>query len=206
MTNTILVSHTIGISVAQGSEAILESTLWGDGSWANETDWAGDGSIITGTRNYWLSPGFVDPSNLDYHLGPTSAAIDLGIPTSLAIDIDNQPRPNPNSMIPDLGADEYWELVPISEVEITGPMTGIAYTPITFVATISPETATPNVLYYWLPVPDSGQWTNSVSYHGRVRDKTLQVRAINAGSVVTDTYTITIESAFMPLFLPIVNR
>ena len=31
LTNTILVSHTVGISVSVGSTATLEATLWGSG-------------------------------------------------------------------------------------------------------------------------------------------------------------------------------
>ena len=38
LTNTILVSHEIGISVTAGCTATLEATLWG-----NDTDWAGGG-------------------------------------------------------------------------------------------------------------------------------------------------------------------
>ena len=36
--NTILVTLSIGITVAAGSTATLESALWGSGEWANETD------------------------------------------------------------------------------------------------------------------------------------------------------------------------
>jgi hypothetical protein len=105
MTNTILAGHTVGISVTAGSAAMLEAALWGSGQWANGTDWAGAGTILTGTVNIWGDPAFVDPSAGDYHIGPGSAAIDAGVDAGVTTDIDHQPRPY---QIPDLGADEYW--------------------------------------------------------------------------------------------------
>ena len=105
MTNTILVSHTVGISVTAGSTATLEGTLWGSGSWANGTDWGGEGSIITGTVNLWSDPAFVDPDGGDYHLGSASAAIDAGVEAGVTEDIDGDTRPV--GAAPDTGADEF---------------------------------------------------------------------------------------------------
>jgi hypothetical protein len=105
MTNTILVSQTVGVTVTANSTATLVGTLWGSGAWANEADWGGAGAIITGTVNVFGDPGFVDPAAGDYHIGPGSAAIDAGLNAGVLMDIDNQPRPY---HAPDLGADEYW--------------------------------------------------------------------------------------------------
>jgi len=105
MTNTILVSQTVGITVAANSTATLVGTLWGSGAWANGTNWSGDGVIVTGTVNVFGDPGFVDPDAGDYHIGSGSAAIDAGVNAGVRMDIDNQPRPY---QAPDLGADEYW--------------------------------------------------------------------------------------------------
>jgi uncharacterized repeat protein (TIGR01451 family) len=108
LTNTILVSHTVGITVGYGHTATLEATLWGTDTWANETDWGGVGTIlgtiITGTpsHNYWGDPAFVDPDNGNYHLAPGSAAIDRGVAAGVHTDIDGEPRTG----VPDLGADE----------------------------------------------------------------------------------------------------
>ncbi len=105
LTNTIVVSHAVGISVKSGETAVLEATLWGAGEWANVTDWVGSGTIVTGTINFWDNPGFVDPTAGDYHIGPSSGALDRGLVTGVIGDIDHQPRPY---QAPDLGADEYW--------------------------------------------------------------------------------------------------
>jgi hypothetical protein len=41
MTNTILVSHVVGITVVAGNTATLTATLWGTDTWANFADWGG---------------------------------------------------------------------------------------------------------------------------------------------------------------------
>jgi uncharacterized repeat protein (TIGR01451 family) len=105
LTNTILVSNTIGITVAGGNMATLEATLWGSSGWANETDWGGSGTIITGTRNIWGDPAFVNPAQGDYHIGSTSLARDAGINAGITRDIDGELRPMGWGY--DLGADEY---------------------------------------------------------------------------------------------------
>ncbi len=106
MTNTILVSHTVGISVTAGSTATLEATLWGSGNWANGTDYGGSGVIITGTINIWGDPAFVNPDGGDYHLGPGSAARNAGVNAGVSDDIDGDTRPMESGY--DIGADEFW--------------------------------------------------------------------------------------------------
>lgn len=100
LTNTILVSHTTGITVSEGNTTTLEATLWG-----NTTDWGGAGTIIIGTRNLWGGSGFVNPGGGNYHIGPTSVAIDTGVDADVTIDIDGDPRPIGAGF--DIGADEY---------------------------------------------------------------------------------------------------
>lgn len=105
LTNTILVSHTMGITVTAGSAATLEGTLWGSGTWANGVDWGGAGAIITGTVNLWDNPGFRGADNNDYHITPDSAAIDAGVGAGVTVDLDGDPRPAGDGY--DIGADEY---------------------------------------------------------------------------------------------------
>jgi hypothetical protein len=100
--DSIVVGQAVGVYVESGS-ASIESTLWGSGTWANDADTGGGGTIDTGTNNYYGDPVFVDTANDDYHIQKTSPAIDKGVDTWIAIDMDNQSRPAGET---DLGADE----------------------------------------------------------------------------------------------------
>lgn len=104
LTNTILASHTVGIDVTGESTATLAATLWGSGAWANREDWDGEGTLESGSRNYWDSPAFKAPDAGDYRIGPRSGAIDRALSTWISSDIDGDPRPL--GPAPDLGADE----------------------------------------------------------------------------------------------------
>ncbi len=112
LTNTILVSHTVGIIVAAGNTATLEATLWGTGTWANDTDWDGTGTIITGTVNLWDDPAFVDPDAGNYRILSDSAAIDAGVDAGITTDIDGNFRPTDGdcdgNAVVDIGAAEYY--------------------------------------------------------------------------------------------------
>jgi len=105
LTNTILVSHSVGITVAEGSTVTLDGMLWGSGPWANGQDWAGSGTVITGSHDYRGDPAFVDPDRGDYHIGSTSAARDAGMDVGVRHDVDGQIRPMDWGF--DIGADEY---------------------------------------------------------------------------------------------------
>jgi parallel beta-helix repeat protein/predicted outer membrane repeat protein len=104
MTNTIVVSHTVGIRLVSGS-ASLQGTLWGSGVWANGSDWVG--AVVTGTVNLWGNPLFVAPGSSDYHITAGSPARDKGVATSLNRDMDGEVRPHSDTGLPDIGADEY---------------------------------------------------------------------------------------------------
>jgi parallel beta-helix repeat protein len=105
LANTILVSHTVGITVAAGNVVTLEATLWGDGDWTNNIDWGGMGTITTGTINVWGAPGFSHPDTGDYHLKSDSLAINRGRDVGVVTDIDGDARPD--GCFPDIGADEF---------------------------------------------------------------------------------------------------
>ncbi len=104
LTNNILVSHTVGITVTAGNTATLESTLWGSNAWANDTDRGGAGTINT-TNDYTGDPAFVNPTGGDYHIGAGSAAIDQGVNAGVTTDIDGDSRPIGAGY--DIGADEF---------------------------------------------------------------------------------------------------
>jgi hypothetical protein len=178
MSNTILVAHTTALYADTDSTARLEATLWGSGDWANETDWDGPGTILTGTLNLWDDPAFVDPDAVDYHLGASSAAIDAGVNAGVHTDIDGEPRPLGQGY--DLGADEFYveyglllvkeafpEPVPAGAlltytIRLTNT-SGVILTPT--VTDTLPEHVTPGGILTW-PVeplaPDEG-WTKTFS-------------------------------------------
>jgi len=167
--NTILVSHTLGISVGAESSAILKGTLWGVGAWANGMDTAGEGSILTGTVNVYGDPAFVDAGGGDYHIGPGSAAIDRGVDAGLAYDFDGEPRPRGAGY--DIGADELGQPTPTPSASPTtspsaSPTTSPSATPTTM-DSITP-TATPSATRSSTPtVTRTGTPTNTPVSPGR---------------------------------------
>jgi parallel beta-helix repeat protein len=97
MTNTILVNHTVGITVATGSTATLNATLWhanGGGNW-------GSTGSINHTNDHTGDPGFKSDG---YHLVGRAGAIDQGVNAGVTTDIDGETRPIDAGY--DLGADE----------------------------------------------------------------------------------------------------
>jgi len=96
LTNTILVSHTVGITVTAGNTATLNGVLW----YSYTTNYGGEG-YITITHAYTGNPAFAADG---YHLTTVSAAIDRGVNTGVDDDIDDDPRPMCYGY--DLGADE----------------------------------------------------------------------------------------------------
>ncbi len=104
MTNNILAGHHTGVYLHSGSVS-MQGTLWGAGIWANTADTYG--AVDTGTVNLWGDPLFVDYSAGDYHIGAASPARDHGVPVNIIDDIDHEPRPHPDTVLVDIGADEY---------------------------------------------------------------------------------------------------
>ncbi|MBM3135440.1 MAG: hypothetical protein FJZ89_09220, partial [Chloroflexi bacterium] len=104
LTNNIVVSHTVGISVTEGATATVSYTLWH----GNDTDITGTGTF-THTHPVTGSPAFVNPAADDYHLTLASAARDRGDPAGVppAPDHDADGVSRPQGPAVDLGAYEW---------------------------------------------------------------------------------------------------
>jgi hypothetical protein len=156
LTDTILVSHTVGITVAVGNTTRLDATLWGTGTWANGTDWAGEGSIMTGTINIWGEPSFAGAAAGDYHIGRASAARDSGIGAGVFYDVDGDPRPFGTGF--DLGADEF---IPYLALHIDATPDPVASAIITDVL---PECVTPSGVVTWpeMSIASGETWSGNL--------------------------------------------
>lgn len=97
LTNTILVSHTVGISITGGNTVTVNGILWyGTPITVSQSATA----TVTVQNQHTGDPAFAADG---YHLTAGSAAIDRGVDATVTIDIDGDPRLD----IPDIGADEY---------------------------------------------------------------------------------------------------
>ena len=154
-------------------------------------------------------PVFVNSSASDYHLTQSSAAIDKAVETGVMTDLDGQPRPNPVTGIPDLGADEFYTgCTIITNVSISGPSNGAADIPLIFTTEVTPSNATPNILYTWSPEPDAGQGTNLTTYSFHSDGAhTINLTVQNCGGSHTASKSITIGSSPEHIvYLPLVAK
>jgi hypothetical protein len=98
MTNTIMISQAIGISVTGGNTVTLNGILWFD----TPITISQATTASVAVQNQWDGDPLFDLDG--YHLTSGSIARDKGVSTNFLTDIDNQQR----IPLPDLGADEYW--------------------------------------------------------------------------------------------------
>jgi hypothetical protein len=95
LTNTIVMSQTVGIYASAESQAMVNGVLW----LGNGMNTVGAGAIAV-TNEHTGDPAFAADG---YHLTAGSAAIDRGVIAGVFMDIDREPRFSE----PDLGADEF---------------------------------------------------------------------------------------------------
>ncbi len=221
--NTILVSHTIALSVTAGSTTTLEATLWGSGRWANGRDWSGPGVILTGTVNLWDDPAFVNPDGDDYHLTRASAALHSGVYAGILVDIDGQPRPLGPGY--DIGADEFSHDLSVGKtaepmlVEAGSSLTfhllltNTGYLPLTAQITdVLPAQVTPGGVLTWTGqvVAAGDTWSQDVvvtvdSGYGGPLVNLLQVSTAE-GLGGSDAVTVTVVAATYEVMLPLVYK
>jgi parallel beta-helix repeat protein len=99
LTNTILVSHSVGISVTGGNTVTVNGILWHS---TPITISQATTATVTVQNQYQGDPRFAADG---YHLLAGSAAIDKGVDAGVTTDIDGDSRPQDSA--PDLGADEW---------------------------------------------------------------------------------------------------
>jgi parallel beta-helix repeat protein len=103
LTNTILVSHTVGITVTAGNTVTVNGVLWyGTPITISQAAMA----TVAVQNQHEGDPAFAADG---YHLTGASAGIDKGVAAGVTTDIDGQSR----DAIPDLGADEFVGVTPI---------------------------------------------------------------------------------------------
>lgn len=98
LNNTVLVSHSVGITVTGGNTVTVDGVLWHN---TPITLLQAVGANVTVQNQYQGDPAFAADG---YHLTSGSAAIDRGIDADVASDIDGDVRPMGHGY--DLGADE----------------------------------------------------------------------------------------------------
>jgi basic membrane protein A len=98
LTNTILVDHSIGISVTGGNALTANTLLWYN---TPLTVSSSPTAVVTILNDWIADPSFTADG---YHLRIGSPAIDAGVPAAVIRDVDGDPRPYGNGL--DIGADE----------------------------------------------------------------------------------------------------
>ncbi len=104
ITNSIIATYTVGISVTTGSARESHNLFFGNGS--NALGVAAGGGSLT------AAPQFVAPQHGDYHLRRGSPARNLGLGAGVTTDADGDARPPTGGV--DAGLDEYIEATPLA--------------------------------------------------------------------------------------------
>jgi len=99
--NQITSNHVRGIYANLGATVTMDHMLW----YSNTTDWTGPGTITPGAAMLTGDPLYIDTASYNYHIQPTSAALNTGTDAGIRDDLDMHYRPWDGGF--DIGADEY---------------------------------------------------------------------------------------------------
>jgi uncharacterized repeat protein (TIGR01451 family) len=203
LTNTVIASQTVGITMTGfsgglwGDVVVLDGVLWFD----NETNIVSvdpstitQVSFITVTRAYTGDPAF----SIDgYHLTADSVAIDRGVRTSVAVDVDGEPRPPMAGC--DLGADEYpvaLRVIKQASLDPVRPGTRLTYT---IRVTNTGSVDLHGIITDSLPthiVPGQTPGGTAIMPGGQI---TWTARITAPGGAWTDAVVVTVEEGYLGL-------
>jgi hypothetical protein len=100
LTNTVIVSHNVGIDINPGNTVHIDGILW------HRVPVTVTAESVDVVRQWTGDPLFLAPEQGNYRLAPGSAAIDRGIAAGVAVDLEGRTR----DAEPDLGAYEFLPL------------------------------------------------------------------------------------------------
>ncbi len=115
VTNTILASHTVGISVTSGNTVTVNGILWDPETPITVSQ--GVTAVVMIQNQYTGDPAFAVDG---YHLTAGSAARDRGVHAGIETDIDGEPRPVGTGY--DIGADEFSVAMEVSKQADPNPV------------------------------------------------------------------------------------
>jgi hypothetical protein len=213
MQNMIYADYPLGITrMFTTAELIISTSIFTDVALPlSEVDFVrGQDTIIspgtlTGTHLVEKAPRLAPDS---YHLLPDSPAIDAGAPGAPSTDIDGEFRPQRGA--PDIGADEFYDTVPLSDMSVNCPpaSAGVsllaaqsspanASRPVTY--TISTPGEPPRSFTGWTSDTFGVPWVSPGA-------KTVTVTASNGLGSVTRDCTIAVSAAARVFWMPEVGR
>ncbi len=144
MNNNIVSGHNLGVLAIAGGAIAMDSTLWHE----NVSDTGGAG-VIAHANDYTGDPGYADPPSWNYHIASDSEALDVAADiVGVPLDMDGQTRSNPDTSLPDLGADRYYCTAP-TKITLTGPQTTSTGCPTPFTAEVEPSFTNLPLTYTW---------------------------------------------------------
>lgn len=185
LTNTILVSHTVGISLTGNSTATINGVLW------HNTPITVSQSVtatLIALNQFTGDPVFNEDG---YHLTPFSAAIDQGVDSGVAEDIDGEARPQGASY--DLGADETGPVADLSISVRDDPDPAVVGQPLTYTLVVTnhgPAGATAVELIDFLPQGVAFAQASAGCTHVN-STVSCELGSLSTGAVVTTTIVVT---------------